>query len=188
VSPNSSLLDRVICFGNKTLFFATDIDTSSGSMAMIFLRYYCWATCFRSVLLSICMVTSSVLLEIQLCVLYWVDTLQAQGVVCNSSFTRDYLKPIFSLIPTHVINPMIRPEAWWSGNFRPCSPLRADVRRERKHSEQAVVILSVGRLVRRKGFDHVIENLPVLLADLDVYYLICGQGPMEPELKSLSAD
>jgi len=48
------------------------------------------------------------------------------------------------------------------------------------------VILSVGRLVRRKGFDHVIENLPVLLAeDLDVYYLICGQGPMEPELKSL---
>jgi len=47
------------------------------------------------------------------------------------------------------------------------------------------VILSVGRLVRRKGFDHVIENLPVLFEDLDVYYLICGQGPMEPELKSL---
>jgi len=45
------------------------------------------------------------------------------------------------------------------------------------------VILSVGRLVRRKGFDHVIENLPVLWLRI-FYYLICGQGPMEPELKS----
>jgi len=68
-------------------------------------------------------------------------------------------------------------------------PYKCRCSQSAQHSEQAVVILSVGRLVRRKGFDHVIENLPVLLAeDLDVYYLICGQGPMEPELKSLSAD
>lgn len=113
---------------------------------------------------------------------------RAQGVVCNSSFTRDYLKAHFQFdTPTHVINPMIRPEKLGGqGILDRVHTLRADVRRAHNIPEQAVVILSVGRLVRRKGFDHVIENLPVLLAeDLDVYYLICGQGPMEAELKSL---
>lgn len=113
---------------------------------------------------------------------------RAQGVVCNSSFTRDYLKTHFQFAtPTHVINPMIRPEKFGGQKFLDrVHTLRADVRRAHNIPEQAVVILSVGRLVRRKGFDQVIENLPVLLAeDLDVYYLVCGRGPMESELRSL---
>jgi phosphatidylinositol alpha-1,6-mannosyltransferase len=113
---------------------------------------------------------------------------RAQGVVCNSSFTRDYLKANFQFdTPTHVINPMIRPEKLGGqGILDRVHTLSADVRRAHNIPEQAVVILSVGRLVRRKGFDHVIENLPVLLAEeLDVYYLICGRGPMESELRSL---
>jgi len=114
---------------------------------------------------------------------------RAEGVVCNSSFTRDYLKAHFQFdTPTHIINPMIRPEKLGGQGILDCvHTLRADVRRAHNIPEHAVVILSVGRLVRRKGFDHVIKNLPVLLAEnLDVYYLVCGRGPMEPELRSFA--
>lgn len=113
---------------------------------------------------------------------------RAEGVVCNSTFTRDYLKDNFKFdTPTHVINPMSRPEKFGGQEALNCvHTLRANIRRTYNIPEQAVVILSVGRLVRRKGFDRVIENLPVLLAEeLDVYYLICGRGPMESELRSL---
>jgi phosphatidylinositol alpha-1,6-mannosyltransferase len=114
---------------------------------------------------------------------------RAQGVVCNSSFTQDYLKSNFQFdTPTHVINPMLRLEKFGGqGILDRAHSLRADLRREYNIPEQAVVILSVGRLVSRKGFDRVIESLPVLLAEgLDVYYLICGRGPIEPELRSLA--
>lgn len=113
---------------------------------------------------------------------------RAQGIVCNSTFTRDYLKAHFQFdTPTHVINPTIRLEKLGGqGILDRVHTLRADVRRAYKIPEHALVILSVGRLMRRKGFDRVIENLPVLLGeDLDIYYLICGRGPMEPELRAL---
>jgi len=53
------LLDRVICFGTKLFFFAaTDIDTSSGSMAMIFLAAIT-SYLLPSTLLFICMEMTS---------------------------------------------------------------------------------------------------------------------------------
>jgi phosphatidylinositol alpha-1,6-mannosyltransferase len=113
---------------------------------------------------------------------------RAEGIVCNSSFTRDYLKGHFQFdTPAQVINPMIRPEKFGDrGILDRVDTLRADVRRAHNIPDRAVVILSVGRLVRRKGFDRVIESLPVLLAEgIDVYYSICGQGPIESELRSL---
>lgn len=114
---------------------------------------------------------------------------RAQGVVCNSTFTRDYLNAHFQFdTPTHIINPMIRPEKFGGKeNLDRADSLRTDVRRAHKVPDQAVVILSVGRLIRRKGFDRIIESLPVLLAeDLNVYYLVCGRGPIELELRSLA--
>jgi phosphatidylinositol alpha-1,6-mannosyltransferase len=113
---------------------------------------------------------------------------RAQGVVCNSSFTRDYLKAHFQIdTPVYIINPTIRPEKFGDQGIDHVHILRTDVRSAHNIPEQAVVLLSVARLVRRKGFDRVIENLPALLAEgIDVYYFICGQGPMEPELSSLA--
>lgn len=115
---------------------------------------------------------------------------RAEAIVCNSSFTQDYLKSHFQFdTPTHVINPVVRPEKFGDrGILDQLYELRAKVRETYNIPEEAVVILSVGRLVRRKGHDRAIENLPVLLAEgLDVYYLICGRGPMEPELRSLAS-
>jgi phosphatidylinositol alpha-1,6-mannosyltransferase len=115
---------------------------------------------------------------------------RTQGIVCNSSFTRDYLKTHFQVdTPAHVINPTVRPEKFGVGGKREqAHNLRSQVRLAHSIPDTATVILSVGRLVQRKGFDRVIENLPLLLAEgLDVHYLVCGRGPMESELKSLTS-
>ncbi|NEQ21422.1 MAG: glycosyltransferase family 4 protein [Microcoleus sp. SIO2G3] len=115
---------------------------------------------------------------------------RTHGIVCNSSFTRDYLKDHFQFdTPTHVINPTVRPEKFGIKGTLGCTDdWRSEVRKAHNIPETAVVILSVGRLVQRKGFDRVIENLPTLLAEgLDVHYLICGRGSMEPELRALTS-
>lgn len=48
------------------------------------------------------------------------------------------------------------------------------------------VIVSVGRLVHRKGQDHLIESMPQILKSVpDAHLLLVGQGPHEKLLKSL---
>ncbi|MBD2387526.1 glycosyltransferase family 4 protein [Cylindrospermum sp. FACHB-282] len=114
---------------------------------------------------------------------------RAEGIVCNSSHTRDYLRSAFRVdSPTHVINPVVRPEKFGTAT----SPSHLDdlnlrLRQAYNIPETAIVILSVGQLVKHKSFDLVIDNLPLLLTiGLDVHYIICGQGPFESHLKSLS--
>jgi glycosyltransferase involved in cell wall biosynthesis len=109
-------------------------------------------------------------------------------IVCNSTFTQDYLKAHFRINrPTQIIHPSIRPEKFGKETWNRIHLLRTEIRQQYQIPEQAIAILSVGRLVRRKGFDRVIEHLPTLLAEgFDVYYLICGRGPMQSELKQLA--
>ncbi|WP_341527665.1 glycosyltransferase family 4 protein [Nostoc sp. UHCC 0302] len=114
---------------------------------------------------------------------------RAEGIVCNSSHTRDYLRTTFRLnTPTHVINPAIRPEKFGkAANPSNLDDLRVCVRQTYNIPETAIVILSVGKLVKHKNFDRVIDNIPLLLTiGVDVHYILCGQGPCEPELKSLA--
>lgn len=117
-------------------------------------------------------------------------TLQrAKGIVCNSSFTQTFLKTHFHFsTPIHIINPTVRPEKFGSVKTPDqLQTLRCQGRKDYNIPETAIVILSVGRLVRRKGFDRIIKALPDLLADqLDIHYLICGQGWMEAELAALA--
>ncbi|MDD2807785.1 MAG: glycosyltransferase family 4 protein [Patescibacteria group bacterium] len=48
------------------------------------------------------------------------------------------------------------------------------------------ILLTVGRLVERKGHDMVIKALPKIIAQIpNVIYLIAGDGPQKNELKSL---
>lgn len=115
---------------------------------------------------------------------------RAEGIVCNSSLTQDYLRHTFRLqTPTHVIHPVIRPEKFGLGNNdNKLHELRNKLRQAYNIPQTAVVILSVGRLIPQKSFDRVIENLPLLLTiGVDVHYIICGQGPCESQLKSLAA-
>jgi len=49
-------------------------------------------------------------------------------------------------------------------------------------------LLTVGRLIPRKGFDTTIQALPSILKHCpDVHYLIVGSGPYEEQLRSLAA-
>ncbi len=122
--------------------------------------------------------------------LFQLTLQRATGIVCNSSFTRDYLSSHIKFdTPTHIINPNVRPEKFGLGiyNQATINNLGQRIRQQFNIPESAVVILSVGRLVKRKGFDRVIENLPALVAEgLDVHYIICGRGAMESELKRLA--
>jgi len=117
-----------------------------------------------------------------------------QGVVCNSQFTADYLTKHFTIAaPPYVINPTVRPSKFGLGHG-PNSLVEASLegasRAIRQHyqiPDSAIVILSVGRLVPRKGFDRVISALPCLLAaGLDVHYLVCGRGRILPDLQALA--
>ncbi|AFY32498.1 glycosyltransferase family 4 protein [Calothrix sp. PCC 7507] len=109
-------------------------------------------------------------------------------IVCNSNFTRNYLIDNFQVdTPIRVIHPTVRPEKFGQHSLEQVNHLRAQIRQQHQIPEQAIAILSVGRLVKRKGFDRVIENLPNLIAEgIDVYYIICGQGAMASELRLLA--
>ncbi len=51
------------------------------------------------------------------------------------------------------------------------------------------ILLSVGRLVPRKGFDKVIESLPVVLRQIpNLVYIIVGNGPDKDRLEKLAED
>ncbi|WP_017324173.1 glycosyltransferase family 4 protein [Synechococcus sp. PCC 7336] len=120
--------------------------------------------------------------------LLFAHTLErASGLVCNSAFTSNYLRECAPVsTPTYVIHPIVRTD-----KFGP--PLRdaelADLRQQiRGHygiPSDAIAILSVGRLIPRKGFGSVVELLPQLLAaGIDVHYILCGRGSMEADLRS----
>lgn len=113
---------------------------------------------------------------------------RAEAVVCNSQFTKNYLVENFQFDrPTQIIHPAVRPEKFGAGVLDRVDELRRQVRQAYSIPDDALVILSVGRLVRRKGIDRVIAALPSLLADgINVYYLVCGRGGMEAELKAMA--
>lgn len=74
----------------------------------------------------------------------------------------------------------VRPE-----RFRP-EPEQVERVRARLGPGNRHVILTVARLIRRKGHEHVLRALPqVLQAVPDTAYLIVGDGPLADELRAL---
>lgn len=112
---------------------------------------------------------------------------RAEGIVCRSSHIRNFLRNSFRLdTPTHVINPIVRPEKF--GNAKSLynlDNLRQNIRENYHIPKTAIVILSIGKLVKNKNFDRVIDNIPLLLTiGIDVHCIIIGEGMYESELKS----
>jgi len=98
---------------------------------------------------------------------------RASRIVANSSFTADVARSAGAAAErTIVIHPGVDAE-----RFRPAP-------RERR-SER--VLLSVGRLIERKGFDLVIRALSqVVDVHPSTHYLIVGDGPDRPRLERLA--
>lgn len=96
----------------------------------------------------------------------------ADHVIANSAFTfNELIKLGINKEKITIISPGVDTE-----RFRPgleCADLRARC----GVTEKGRLILSVGRLSRRKGFDQVIKALPALLDEnLDVHYALIGVG------------
>lgn len=108
---------------------------------------------------------------------------RAQRVVANSAFTGRAVQACgVSQQRIAVLNPAIDLERFAH------LPSREEQRRRRRW-EGRLVVLSVGRLVERKGQDMVIRALPAVAARLpQVRYAIGGAGPCRAALEQLAGE
>jgi phosphatidylinositol alpha-1,6-mannosyltransferase len=106
---------------------------------------------------------------------------EARAVICNSTFSRGQAH--MAGAPSerlHVVNPCVD-----AGRFR--GPFDTSDLRERFGLAGKKVLLTVGRLTRRKGHDHVLQAL-ARLRRRDVVYLVLSDGELEAELHNLTAE
>ncbi len=108
----------------------------------------------------------------------------ANVVIANSDFTRgELLKLAVPAERIRLIHPGVNLERFHPGYET------TDLRQSIGAGESGKLILSVGRLSRRKGFDQVIQSLPKLRQQgLDVHYAIIGIGEDEEYLRRLAQE
>lgn len=106
---------------------------------------------------------------------------EAHAVFCNSSFSRGRAHtagaPSDKL---HVVNPGV-------DAARFAGPFETEDLRARWGLEGKTVLLTVGRLTRRKGHDYVLQAL-ARLERRDVVYLVISEGELEDELRRLALE
>lgn len=109
----------------------------------------------------------------------------ADRVLANSDYTRDTLVDLIGVAPERIslVYPTVDEE-----RFRP-GLAAEDLRVGLGLNGGQKLVLSVGRLQQRKGFDSVIRALPSLLRQgLDVHYALIGIGEDLERLQALAAE
>jgi phosphatidylinositol alpha-1,6-mannosyltransferase len=109
----------------------------------------------------------------------------ADHVLANSDFTRDTLINLIGVRPERIVMtyPTVDVE-----RYRPGLPF-ADLRAGLGLVPGQPLVLSVGRLQRRKGFDQVVRALPGLVGrGVDVHYAIVGIGDDHDHLLELARE
>ena len=107
------------------------------------------------------------------------------GVICVSEYTRELFLSAFRVLPERVsvVHNGMR------NGFLPDLHRGIDVRRKWDIASGAPVLLTLARLVPRKGQDVVIRALPAILERYpEVIYLCAGTGPYRSDLEQLSQD
>jgi len=104
---------------------------------------------------------------------------RARTIVCANSYVREILCEFLPSVAerTILINPGVEPAPTASG--------LKDELRQRQDFKDKKIIFSIGRLVKRKGFDQVITALNKLKNDNWLYFL-AGDGPEKDDLKALA--
>lgn len=108
---------------------------------------------------------------------------RARRIICANTHTANSVKAFdYTLAPkTSVVNPGIE-----LSFVR--DPARVKELRRRHGLDGKTVIFSLGRLVRRKGFDTVIEAMPQITAAApETCYVIGGTGPEDEALRAKAA-
>jgi phosphatidylinositol alpha-1,6-mannosyltransferase len=109
----------------------------------------------------------------------------ADGILSNSDNTRDTLVNLLGVDPERIAltYPTVDED-----RFRPGLP-GDDLRSSIGVTGEKKLILSVGRLLSRKGFDNVIRSLPMLLDQgVDVEYALIGIGDEVGYLQGLARE
>ncbi len=112
----------------------------------------------------------------------WSLTFEAWRVICNSRYMREEIEGVFNLPPDKIsiIPNGIRPAA-----FQVSAPDPAV--RQRFAAPEEKIIFFIGRLVREKGVQILLEALPLVRERRPaVRVVIAGQGPYAEELHRLS--
>lgn len=112
----------------------------------------------------------------------WSLTYEAWRVICNSRYMREEIESVFNLPPDKIsiIPNGIRPAA-----FQVSSPDPAV--RQRFAASQEKILFFIGRLVREKGVQVLLEALPIIKERIpNVRVVIAGRGPYAEELHRIS--
>lgn len=106
---------------------------------------------------------------------------EADAVVCVSRFTREALIGLMRTAPSKIA---VLPNGVDTERFRVRAPA-ADVA-ARYGVASRRVLLSVGRLVPRKGMDHLVQAMEIVTrTHPEVHLLIAGEGPLRATLADL---
>jgi len=107
----------------------------------------------------------------------------ADRVFCNSSFTRGILKNL-GVLPgkTVILHPGISEDGFNLGLKRSDSPITQKLGLGGKK-----VVLTLGRLVERKGIDKTIQAMEIVRQKVsNVFYIVAGDGPYRETLQKLT--
>ncbi|MGQ9670743.1 MAG: glycosyltransferase family 4 protein [Desulfosoma sp.] len=109
---------------------------------------------------------------------------RADAVLANSRFTAGLLSQLgVRREKIHVVLPGVNLDM-----FRPCQD-KAALRRAMGIADGTRLILSVGRLTRRKGFHQVIRALPILASrGVQAVHVVAGIGPDEDFLRETAQE
>lgn len=105
----------------------------------------------------------------------------SKGIICCSRFTAKHIMERFApSVPVHTVNPGVEDHF-----FEVTDP--GALRRKLGLADKTV-LLTVGRLVKRKGHELVIRSL-ARLAEMvpDIHYLVVGDGPLRAGLEKIAA-
>ncbi len=107
----------------------------------------------------------------------------AQYIICASSYTAQLTKNILPAgqhSKIQVVNPGIDVQ------LVPDTKLAEELK-VKHHLSGKIILFSLGRLVKRKGFDNVIRALPEILQSCpNLYYIVAGDGLDKIYLKELA--
>jgi phosphatidylinositol alpha-1,6-mannosyltransferase len=109
---------------------------------------------------------------------------RADALVAVSKFTRNQLIDRFGIAPDKVqlITNGVDADFFHPGDKDPRLLSRYGLNGKR-------VLLTVGRLVARKGFDMTVRSMPSILKQVpNAHYLIVGAGELEPQLRAMVSD
>ncbi len=99
---------------------------------------------------------------------------KAEHIICANSYTAGLVKEFVGKeyeSRVVVVNPGINPLT--AQNLKLSAQLK-----ERYKLKNKIVLFSIGRLVKRKGFDNVIETMPEVVKSVpNLFYFLAGDGP-----------